>query len=271
MVLESLINPKKAENNPVEVFAVSFVYSCIAVFFANALFPQQSSIFTICLITIFFVPFFQKLFALEEEKEEHPRTGNLFKRHDRAIMTFGAFFMGVVIALSFIFMFFPAYGQVFYLQTSLPPLSKMVGATGLASNPGELFNLYFFNNSQVMIISFILSALFGAGAIFIFAWNASVIGVYLGLMSRSLVSTGLHSASAYLLGVGGGLLGIALHGIPEVAAYFFAGLAGGILSVGILREKMGSREFNRVFKDSLIFLAIAEVLIIIAAFLEAYV
>jgi len=280
MVLESVIDPKKAEDKPLEVFFVSLFYSFVAVFFSYTIFPQQSSAFTIALITILFVPFFQKLFSIEERKEElyaeyrKKSFQNLFKRHDKAIITFSAFFLGVVIALSFIFMFFPEYGQVFYLQTTTPPLNKIAaGLTGsaYATNPEANFMLYFLNNSQVMILCFILSVLFGAGAIFILAWNASIIAVYLGLISRSLVATGFNSATAYLFGVSYGLLGIALHGIPEIAAYFFAGLAGGILSIGIIRENFGSRAFKRIFKDSLIFLLIAELLIVVAAFIEAFV
>ena len=49
-----------------------------------------------------------------------------------------------------------------------------------------------------------------------------------------------------------------------------AALAGGMLSVGIIREKFKGH-FEKIFIDSVIFLGIAEVLIIIAAFLEAYV
>ena len=75
---------------------------------------------------------------------------------------------------------------------------------------------------------------------------------------------------AYLLGVPAGLGSIALHGVPEIAAYFVAALAGGMLSVAIIREKFKGH-FEKIFIDSIAFLALAEVLIIVAAFLEAYV
>jgi len=67
-----------------------------------------------------------------------------------------------------------------------------------------------------------------------------------------------------------GLGSIALHGVPEIAAYFVAALAGGMLSVAIIREKFKGH-FEKIFIDSIAFLALAEVLIIVAAFLEAYV
>lgn len=117
---------------------------------------------------------------------------------------------------------------------------------------------------------FILSVLFGAGATLILSWNASVIAVYLGLVINKFVPT-LGTVAAFLYGIPIGLGSIVLHGVPEILAYFFAGIAGGILSIGLLREKIMSKTFKEVCKDSIAFLLIAEFLIIIAALLEAFV
>jgi uncharacterized membrane protein SpoIIM required for sporulation len=137
-----------------------------------------------------------------------------------------------------------------------------------AVQPGN-FERYLFNNTQVMFLFFILSVLFGAGAIFILAWNASVIAVFVGILANKLVPA-LGAPMAYVYGVGAGLGSIALHGVPEIAGYFFAGVAGGILSVGLLREKFMSKEFKEMAKDSLIWIGIGEGLIILGAFLEAF-
>ncbi|MCX6819476.1 MAG: stage II sporulation protein M [Candidatus Aenigmarchaeota archaeon] len=267
MVLESILNPKNAEDKPWHVFIIAFIYTIIAIYFADQIFPTQASMLTITIITLVFVPFFQKLFVVEEEKEDiatkRASNENLFIRHAKIIYVFAAFFMGIIFAMSFIFIFFPNE-SVFELQSkTIEGLS-----TGSATFDGN-FMLFFLNNTQVMLLVFILSAVLGAGAIFILAWNASVIAVYLGLIVNSFVKQGFETATAYMFGVPVGLLSIALHGIPEIAAYFFAGLAGGILSVGIIREKMNSKEFKNIFKDSLIILAIAECLIISGAFIEA--
>ena len=120
-----------------------------------------------------------------------------------------------------------------------------------------------------MILAFILSALLGSGAILVLAWNASVISVFVGLKAISPLISSQGHLIAFLVGLPTGLLSIALHGIPEILAYFLAGIAGGILSVGIIREKIESLEFREVFKDSLVVLVAAEVVIIIAAALEA--
>ena len=186
-------------------------------------------IIQIMLITIIFVPFFQKLFDIEECKEcmaaEKRLSGNLFQRHKQIIYVFSAFFLGVVVSMSFIYIFLPT-DEVFYLQSE-----TLKSISGRATGGGD-FMLYFANNSQVMMLIFIMSTVMGAGAIFILTWNASVIAVYLGLVVQSM--THKFGAAAYLFGVPIGLGAIALHGIPEIFAYFIAGISGGVLSVGII-------------------------------------
>ena len=270
MVLESILRPKNAEKKPWHVFVIAVIYSFIAVFFANALFPEQSSVLAIALITIIFVPFFQRLFVYEEKTEKISARSmlekNIISRHKGIIYVFSAFFIGIIVSMSFIYVFLPVK-DVFLLQES--KLNEF-SATGMAANTGD-FASYFYNNTQVMFLMFVLSAMLGAGAIFVLVWNASVIATYAGIFAQSLISKGMSSGAAFILGVPASLGSIALHGIPEIAAYFFAGIAGGVLSVGILREKSKSKEFRIVFKDSLVFLGIAEILILAAAMLETFV
>ncbi|MBI3190638.1 stage II sporulation protein M [archaeon] len=267
MVLESMINPKNAEDKPWHVFFIAIIYTFVAVFFSNFLFPSQASVLTIAMITIIFVPFFQKLFAIEEEKDElqaeKKMHKNMWSRHSSLIFIFSAFFLGIIVAMSFIFIFIPSQ-NIFQLQTEA--ISGI--ATGNAAASGN-FEKFFFNNTQVMILTFVLSLLFGAGSIFILSWNASVIAVYIGYVINSLAEKGYTLSTAYVVGVPAGIGTIILHGIPEVVAYFLAGLAGGILSVGILREKWGSKEFNMVLADGVKIFLLAEILILAAAIIEA--
>ncbi len=268
MVLESILNPRNASDKPWHVFVIAFLYTLVAIVVAHQLFPSQSSILSIALITILFVPFFQKLFELEERKEDAAAqkrlNKNLLTRHSASIMIFSAFFLGVVVAGTFAFMFLPV-DNAFSLQTS-----TLKAISGNILEPTTFSNI-FLNNTQVMMLMFILSAIFGAGAVFILAWNASVISVFVGLFTESLTTQGLGTTAAFIVGVPVGLSTLALHGVPEIVAYFVAGLAGGILSVGLIRENYRSAEFKLILKDALVFMAFAELLIIVAAFLEVIV
>ena len=122
----------------------------------------------------------------------------------------------------------------------------------------DILSVIITNNLRVMALSFALSFLIGSGAIVILAWNASILGLYLasflrqGLLEEFVAKT----------------VGIIPHAPIEIGAYFLAGIAGGIISVGLIREKVFSKEFFLVFKDSLLLLAWAIVAVIIGALIE---
>lgn len=265
-MLESLLRPKMAEKNIWDVFLIAIVFSVIGVAFAIQIFPAQASVFSVSLITMMFLPFFQKLFEIEEKKD-YKLHKNIFLRHRLLFSVFVLFFLGLIIALSFLYVFFPQARGAFSMQEDWYR-SQGRTITGYATAP-EDFSVFLVNNTQVLLMVFILSTIFGAGAIFILVWNASIIAVYVGFVINNFIRNGISHEIAYVLGVPVGLGSIALHGIPEIAAYFVAALAGGMLSVGILREKLKGH-FEKIFIDAVIFLALAEVLIILAAFIEAY-
>ncbi len=268
-MLESLLRPLRAERDPKDVFIVAIIFSFVAVGFAVQLFPAQASVFSVALITIMFVPLFQKLFEIEEKKD-YKLHKDLLKRHKDLFFVFGSFFLGIVVALSFIYVFFPSTRTAFAMQESWYKANGREIITANAAAQDAAFWSFFTNNSQVMLMMFLLSVIFGGGAIFILAWNASVIAVYVGFVINSFIRVGVSPELAYILGVPAGVGSIALHGIPEILAYFVAALAGGMLSVGIIREKLKGH-FEQIFKDALLFLGAAEALIIVAALLEAYV
>jgi len=270
MVLESLLSPEIAKQKPFYLLGMSTAFSFLAIWLSNIIFPAQASAFAVALMTIFFVPYFHKMLSLEEnvdrEESKHHIHGFL-TRHKSLIIAYSAFFMGTIIAFSFVFIFMPQYTNVFALQTGW--LNSNRAVTGDIINPTH-FSLYLANNTQVMLIFFILSVIFGAGAIFILTWNASVIAVFLGMIANSFVPA-MGQPTAYVYGVSVGLASIALHGLPEIAGYFAAGVAGGILSTALIKESPGSKEFNEVMKDSVVWILAAEALIVSAAVLEALV
>ena len=81
------------------------------------------------------------------------------------------------------------------------------------------------NNIYVMIFTLIFSLIFGAGAIFVLAWNASVISAAIGIFTQYR-----------LIEIPLGLLRYMIHGLPEITAYFITALAGGMFGVGAIRH-----------------------------------
>ncbi|MBI2044040.1 stage II sporulation protein M [Candidatus Pacearchaeota archaeon] len=115
------------------------------------------------------------------------------------------------------------------------------------------------NNIYVMIFTLVFSLIFGAGAIFVLAWNASVIGAAISIFTKYEIS-----------GIPLGVARYMVHGIPEIAAYFATALAGGIFGVGLLRHGIRHKMFGRILENSAMLLFIAILLLLFAAVIEVY-
>ena len=110
-----------------------------------------------------------------------------------------------------------------------------------------------------MIFTLLLSLIFGAGAIFVLTWNASVIATAITVFTKSSIQE-----------IPLGILRYMIHGFPEIAAYFITALAGGIFGVGILRNGIRGKRFIHVLENTVILLFIALIILLIAAIIEVY-
>ncbi len=138
------------------------------------------------------------------------------------------------------------------------------------------FMKIFVNNFRVMFFCIFFAFFYGAGAIFILVWNASIIGAALGNFVReglSEVATklGMMSLGSYFHVFSMGVLRYMTHGVFEIMGYFIGGLAGGIISVAVIRHDFGSKEFNHILADSLDLLILAIVILFFAAMVEVFI
>ncbi|MFW6231209.1 MAG: stage II sporulation protein M, partial [Nanoarchaeota archaeon] len=67
-----------------------------------------------------------------------------------------------------------------------------------------------------------------------------------------------------------GLMRFTFHGIPEIGAYFVGGLAGGIVSVAVIRHELYSKKFRKIIFDSMDLAVIAVLLLLLAAIIEVF-
>ena len=115
------------------------------------------------------------------------------------------------------------------------------------------------NNLQVMFFTLIFSLVFGAGAIFILVWNASIIAAAMGIFAKEGLFQLPCAYVRYLF-----------HGVPEIAAYFIAALAGGIVSVAIFRKDLHDERLWSILQDALLLIIVALIVLAISGLMEVY-
>lgn len=164
-------------------------------------------------------------------------------------------------------------------HTQIDTIKQINGrVTGYTSSSGStaIFAKIFFNNIKVLIFCILFSFLYGSGAIFILTWNASVIGSAIGNFMRSNLAqavqlVGLERFSHSLQVISIGLFKYVIHGVPEILGYFVAALAGGIISIGVIRHDFQGRKFEHIVLDAADLILLSVGIIFVAAVLEVWV
>jgi stage II sporulation protein M len=280
-MLEMLLSPKKAERHPWEMLFVGIFYGSISILLVNWIFASDavlskySGILLVTFVVMFSLPFMYYLIKNEEEKAiEHTGVFRVLKEHRRALLALLWLFMGFVIAFSFWYSVLPS-NESFkaqietYCLINRPAdfqecakeyeIRSIVKTTGALTAKDKVFAI-FANNIYVLIFTLIFSLIFGAGAIFILAWNASVIAAAVGIFTKS-----------NLAGLPMGIARYMIHGLPEIGAYFIGAIAGGIVSVAIIKHDTGSEKFWKILQDSLNLIILAVIILIIAALIEVFI
>ena len=278
MVLESLLNPLKAEKKPWEMFFLGFIYSSIAILLSLWIFRDQASLIMVFLTVMACIPIVYNTMKLEESKDlEISRERTLLKEHNKAIIFLMFLFFGITLSFVTWYVFLPSetLNFVFDKQTStIQSINNQV--SGNAYQQFSTFTRIFLNNIKVLAFAILFAFIYGAGAIFILTWNASVIGTAIGNFIRSNISQyagllGFEKFANYFTVVSIGLLRYILHGIPEILAYFYGGLAGGIISVAIIKKHYKDERFSHIVFDISELLIIALAFLLVAAFIEVYI
>jgi len=277
MVVESLILPSKAEKKPWQMFFIGFLYTTIAVFLSLWIFEKQSSFVMVFLTVLAAIPIMYNTIKFEETKDTKIKSEKeLIKEHNRAIIFLTFLFLGITLSCIIWYVLLPSNIVSYLFERQTQTITSMNSQISGNFIQNDLFIKIFLNNTKVLLFAILFALIYGAGAIFILTWNATVIATAIGNFIRSNIalyaaSTGLVKAGAYFQIFSLGLLRYAIHGIPEIMAYFYGGLAGGIISVAIIRRHYLTKNFNYIIRDTLQLLLIAFSFLFVAALLEVYV
>ena len=277
-MLESLINPKSAEKRPWKMFFVGLIYASLSLLLVHFFFPNDSlanGMTVVAFCIMFSLPFMYYMIKHEEKQDEKIEGFlHVWKVHHDAIFAFMWLFLGFIIAFSFWNITLQDPNLLnFQLETyckinSPGNLEKCISLYSISGKATEItssttksarFLSIIENNIYVLIFTLIFSLVFGAGAIFILIWNASVIAAAIGIFAKYQIANIPLGVARYMI-----------HGFPEIAAYFVAALAGGIFGVGAIRHGIKDKRFLRVVENVVILLFVAVVILIIAAVIEVY-
>ena len=275
MVLENLTDLQRLKKHWYRVFAFGFFVNTVALISASVIFEPAAGLVSLFLVSAAAFPLINKMFEAEEMMDVYGGS-DFFGRHAEILKIYSGFFVGVLISTSAVYfaMDQERANSMFSFQLSALKTSSISDRTTGAALSAETFNEILFNNIKVATVSFLLSIIFGAAAVFVVTWNASVIAVFVGILAKAatpLFGYGVIAAPlAFLYGLLTASGAIAFHGIPEIMSYFVAGLAGGIISTGLEKEKINSGGFRRVAKDGILLFFVAILLIFVAAAIEAY-
>jgi len=260
-----LFNPKKAERHPLEMMLVGIFYSSLSILMSIWIFPEYSSLVMVFLTVLSCLYVVQGAIRVEEDKEDDFKSESwLLKEHYKALSFFLFLFLGFVFSFAFWTFILPSekIAVLFSLQDSVVEGIKSAVATGKVSSEGT-FLIIFFNNFKVMFISLIFAFFYGAGAIFILAWNASVMGFVIGNLAKNTLG---------IMALPVAFTKYFLHGIPEMLAYLTTALAGGIIYIAIWRgDFLKQGKIKRIIIDTVDLIAISIFLLLIAALIEIYI
>lgn len=249
MVLEKIISVERVESNILYGIIFGVIISLIGIVIGANIFQSDPSMAALFFIVIGAVPFFRKMLFIEESEMERDSFRQLFSDYKKIMLVFVSFYIGVALTY-FTLSILPAIPFIGHPEALFEKqLSVFTGFSGSFINP-EAFALILANNLGVVVLTLVLSLLYGAGAVLVLSWNASTLGVFFASLGTS--------ALIYVP-----------HASLEFFGFFSAAVAGGLISAAIEKHEFGTPGFSRVLKDVGLLILLSVIFIVIGALVES--
>lgn len=229
-------------------FLIAAAFTLLA--FATAkFFFGENDLAVLLVITVLLIPTINRFELVEEKLDRKYGDNHFLRRHLSLIEVYVAVTLGILAGYLVIGI---AFEPDFVYQSSF---FKPITEESIASfdQPrAEHFVGVLTRNIETVVVFVLLSLFYGAGGIFLLAWNASVFAGFL-CASQEFI------------------LPLLIYTIPEICGFMFASISGGVFSKAVIKEKFGSGAFRNVLRDATWWLVIAILFITIAALLESFV
>ena len=266
MVLESLLSLKKIRREPWDMFVLTVFYTAVGTALAYVVFPSEVSLTMVFLTTIALVPMLVNLLKTEE-KNEIVYGKPIIKTHLDILGIFFFMFLGMLCFFTILAVAVPEHVFESLFSKQILTIKNINNLTGSAVSLISLETILS-NNFKVLFFVIIFSFLYGAGAIFILSWNASVLGAAIGDFIRNTIASLGNGFYSYFHAVPLALGTYMLHGTLEFIAYFLGAIAGGIISAAVVRHDYKSPKFIEILLDSIDLIIIASITLIVAGIVE---
>jgi len=254
MVLESLLKAKEGLRKPLQILITSSIITFCSFLLSLFVFKHDIGLYSVFLITIGLIPLTLKinLFASKISiKNKSNNVLSIFNFYKEIIVAYTCIFCGITLVLSLLYILLPSNIAEKTFQTQINEIKAIRGYFSF----GGTFQTILFNNLGVLLACFVFSFIYGSGAIFILAWNASILSTAIGMTAKAI-------GGIYALPFA--VLVYFPHGSVEILAYFLGAIAGGIASNIITRNKL---QISTLW-DILFLLSLATFLLLIGAAIE---
>lgn len=266
-MIDKVLRAYLIEKKPSYGIVLGFIFATLGITFAFLVFGTEPSFPAIFLTTLSSTPLIVKIIKSEKQK------AGILKRHEKIIEVYFYLFFGMTIAFMLFSAFLPneisnsifseqlnKFSVGYFTKQSTASIERLNQfAVVNFTKQSNLFFWIIINNFGLVLFFFLLSLFYGSGSMFLLAWNASILGVMWGdilKMSLSLMDPLVFVKNVFF---------IFPFLLPEIEAYFLASVAGGIVSINLDNKK----KLELAMNDSLIFLVLSVVLILIAGTIEA--
>jgi len=282
MVLEFIYPPQKIYKVPSIIFFEAIFLTLVSAVFSVFVFPKEYvSIGILAFITIGCIPIFAKLYSFNSYLVNYSE--GFLKRHRILILQILYLFLGIFVAFTFLFfvvgentreiLFATQFSEIKGVEAIRSSISGQATATAIKneSSFSKVFNIVFINNLGVVIRAATLSFFYGAGAIFLIAWNASILATVIA-KDILLGMGGVIGVFGTIEGIGRtfiNFIGYIPHGLPEMLAYFIISFAGALFARDLFKGLFTTEFKWKIIKDLVLLVIVAIILLIIGALIEA--
>ena len=221
------------------------IYSAIVLIFAYAtayfFFPEYASILAIAFVTIAFTHVMHRIYMHTTKITEIRKT--IWQRYEMIFIGYIKIFLSLAFVYVLIYVLTPnSIRQVlFHNQTqilqSITNMQSMFALGHFVMQSAVIkssFIIIFLHNLEVLFGTIALSFLYGAGAIFILTYQASILGAVIGANILNLFGkySSLGFFGNFFAFLHGSYISLSLlpYGFFEIGSYFLGAVAGGIFS-----------------------------------------